>query len=411
MLTPDEKHLDRRIAQEAASLAARGWSVDIFPAVDPGLLYGGEPSPGVRLMANPRPQVRAGMRTRVLRRLRRQLAPVTPALDRLIEAGRYRLNDRAGALANANSAHLLALKPYDLVFAHDVPMFPLAARLKDAWDCGLICDLHEVYPEQDEHFTTATARRYWRSIEHEGIGNADGIICVNDAVADYVHTRYAPRATTVVVHNSMPHMEPRELRGRTVRDHYPIAGDSRVMLFAGSLGTHANLETVIRGFAAAQLEGWVLALLGDGPMRGRLEELVRRQSLDGKVFLGRRAPQHELAQVISSADMGLVPYQAIGINHLVATPNKLFEYLQARLPIATSKLPMIERIVSSAHVGGFVDFSTTESTGAGLRRFVYETLPGVTHDSLEAAARRFSWEREEASLVEVVEGAMRPAQQ
>ncbi len=405
MLTPDEAYLDRRIAQEAASLAARGWSVDIFPAVNPQLAFGGPQPAGVQLMANPRPHVRAGTRTKLLRRLRRRVAPLTPALDRLVEAARYRLQDRAQALANANSTHLLALEPYDLIFAHDVPVFPLAVRLKDAWGSGLICDLHEIFPEQDEHFTTATARRYWRSIEHDGLTRADGIICVNDAVADYVRTRHAPGATMVVVNNSMPHMERGELHGPTVRDYYPIAGDMRVILFAGSLGTHANLETVVSGFGAAQLDGWVLALLGDGPMREPLDALIRRRSLDGRVFLGRRAPEHELAQVISSADMGVIPYQPFGINYLVATPNKLFEYLQARLPIAASRLPMIERIVTSANVGGFVDFSTTESTAAGLRHFVLETLPRITDESLETAASRFSWEREEASLFEVVGAA------
>lgn len=409
MLTPDEGHLDRRIAQEAASLAGRGWSVDIFPVVDPGLTFGGQLAGGVRLLSNPRPHVPLGLRRKVLRRLRRRIAPLTPVVDRLIEAARYRFRDRAGALANASAAHLLALEPYDLVFAHDVPVFPLAARLKDAWACRLICDFHEVFPEQDEHFATATARRYWRSIEQEGVAIADGIICVNDAVADYVRTRYAPAARMVVVHNSMPHVQRRDLRGRTVRDHYRIPGDARVMLFAGSLRPHANVETLIRGFDAARLDGWVLALLGDGPLRGQLEALVRRESLDGRVFLGRRAPEKELAQVISSADMGVLPYQAVGINHLVATPNKLFEYIQARLPIATSRLPMIERIVDSTHVGGYVDFSTTESTAADLRRFVVETLPGVTRESLDAAASRFSWDREEPSLFEVVESAMRRA--
>ncbi len=126
-----------------------------------------------------------------------------------------------------------------------------------------------------------------------------------------------------------------------------------------------------------------------------------------RVFLGRRAPEHELAQVISSADMGVLPYQAVGINHQIATPNKLFEYIQARLPIATSRLPMIERIIDSTQVGGYVDFSTTESTAADLRRFVDETLPGIGSDALEAAALRFSWEREEPSLFEVVGSATR----
>lgn len=406
MLTPDEGYLDRRIAQEAASFAGRGWQVDIFPAADPGLRYGAELAAGVRLLESPnedRPSVRW---TRVLRAARRHLAPSFPALDRGIEAIRYRRWDRAGALAAANAGHLLSTGPYDLVFAHDVPVFPLGAHLAAPWQCPLICDLHEIFPEQDEHFTTETARRYWRSVEADGIARADGIICVNAAVADYVAHRYSPEALVVTIHNSVPYIELDALAGRTIRDLYPIPAAQRVMLFAGSLRSFANLETVIAGFARAELHGWVLAVLGDGPLREQLEERIAREGLGDRVFLGRRAPESELIQVASSADVGLMPYQAVGINHEIATPNKLFEYMQARLPIATSRLPMIESIVSGSKIGGFVDYSSEASTADGLRKFVSTTLPAIRPETLEAAARQWSWEREEPALFEVVDAAM-----
>ena len=409
MLTPDEGHLDRRIAQEAASLAANGWSVDIYPAVDPALTFGGVLAPGVRLLESPHTPAPASTRKRALRTLRRRLGPVLPPLDRMVEAARYRRGDRARALAELNAPHLLGLEPYDVVFAHDVPVFPLAAQLTAAWSCPLVCDLHEIFPEQDEHFTTDTARRYWRSVERAGIAAADGIICVNAAVADYVQDRYAPQATTVVIHNSTPYVDPERLAGRTIRDVYPIPADARVMLFAGSLRPYANLEKVIGGFDKARLDGWVLAILGDGPLRGALEEMVRRRGLKNRVFLGYRVPESELIEVAASADVGLLPYEAVGLNHTIATPNKLFEYIQARLPMATSQLPMIGKIVDGSGIGGYVDFSSESTVATGLGRFVTETLPRIDPDALEAAARRYSWEREEPALFEVVEAATRQA--
>jgi hypothetical protein len=96
----------------------------------------------------------------------------------------------------------------------------------------------------------------------------------------------------------------------------------------------------------------------------------------------------------------------VGINHRIATPNKLFEYLQARVPFATSRLPMIERLLEGTSVSGFVDFSSTATTADGLNRFVHEVLPGITEEARERAARRYSWESEEPSLLEVVDAAM-----
>lgn len=406
MLTPDEGYLDRRIAQEATSLADRGWTVDIYPAVDPSLVAGEPVSDRVSMLASPHPPATDGARRTVLRRLRRAVAPRLPAVDRLIESTRYRLRDRAAEIAGANVGHLLSMDPYDLVVAHDVPVMPLAARLKDAWGCPMICDLHEVFPEQDEHFTSATARRYWRSIEAAGLASADGIICVNAAVADYVRTTHAPPAPIVVIHNSVPFVEHSHLRGPTLRDYYRIPERTRIMLFAGSLRPHKNVETLLHGFARARLEGWVLALLGDGPIQARLEDIVQRESMGEAIFLGHRAPPQALIRAASSADLGLLPYQDVGFNYLIATPNKLFEYIQARLPIATSRLPMIERIIGGRGIGGFVDFSDPATTAADLRRFVTGELGAITPAALEAAARDYSWEREEESLFRIVASVM-----
>jgi glycosyltransferase involved in cell wall biosynthesis len=405
MLTPDEGHLDRRIAQEAGTLAGHGWEVDIYPAVDPRLDYEADLPPGVRLLANPRPPARkASRKRRILRRVKRFLARVAPPASRMIEAVQYHRRDIAREITDANLAHLLSLGSYDLVFAHDVPVMPLAARLKAAWRAPLISDLHEVFPEQDERFTSNAARRYWRTLEAAGLAASDGIICVNAAVADYVRTTHGPAAPIVLIHNAVPYAKP-VASGRTLRSCYPIPDGARVMLFVGSLRPHKNLEVVIEGFAEANLDGWVLAILGEGPLLAELQAIVRRRRLEGRVFLGRHVPQRDLIQVAASADIALLPYQAFGFNHLIATPNKLFEYIQARLPIATSQLPMVERIVSVHGNGAFVDFSTAAETAAGLIAFVRDVVPSITPTVLEAAAVEFSWENEEPALLDIVRQA------
>ena len=407
MLTPDEGHLDRRIAQEAGTLAAHGWEVDIHPAVDPDLDYDADLPPGVRLLANPRLPARAvGGRRRTLRRIKRTLTRVMPTAARLVEVAQYRRRDIAGEITDANLSHLLGLRRFDLIFAHDVPVMPLAARLKVAWGANLISDLHEVFPEQDEYFTTETARRYWRGLEGAGLAASDGIICVNSAVADYVRTTHGPAAPIAVTLNAVPYTEPLAI-GPTLRSLYAIADSARIMLFAGSLRPYSSLEVLIEGFGAANMDGWVLAILGEGPLRGELEAIVRRRKLDGRVFLGRHVRQRDLIPVAASADIGLLPYQAFGFNHLIATPNKLFEYIQARLPIATSRLPMVERIVAVHGNGAFVDFSAAGRMALGLVDFVRNVAPSITPASLEAAAQEFSWENEESAFLGLVDRSTR----
>ncbi len=135
---------------------------------------------------------------------------------------------------------------------HDVPVFSAAARLKALWGCPLICDLHEIFPEQDQHFTTATAKRYWRTIEGAGLAAADGIIGCNEAVADYAREHYRPAVPVVAVHNAVPYMDESSRRaGPTLRDYYGIPASPRIMVFVGSLrlttGTMARAGRPVPG--------------------------------------------------------------------------------------------------------------------------------------------------------------------
>lgn len=403
MLTPDEGHLDRRIVQEAASIARRGATVDIHAAVDPALRYEAVMPPGVTLRRVAGP-VRHPRRIRApLQLVKRALRRWQPGLASLIEAGQYRTRDIAGEITAANRAGLLAGDGYDLIFAHDIPVLPLALELRDAWQCGVVCDLHELFAEQTAWILSETGRRYWRSVEAR-LRSVDGILAVNQGVADYVEERYSPAAPVVVVHNSLPYLPADVVRnGPKLTDFFGIPPDARTMVWAGTLRAQTNLETLVRGFGMARLDGWVLAIVGDGPLRERLDRLVADEHLQETVFLGRRAAQDDLVPLAASAHVGLLPYLPESYNLRIATPNKLFEYFQARIPIATTDLPEIARIVSQTRSARFVDFSSPESTAAGLRRFVEDDLREITEEQLEDAARRFSWERDEERLMSIVE--------
>src|SRR5262245_56472470 len=74
MLTPDVGRLDRRIAQEAATLAASGWEVEIHPSMDPGLTYDGELASGVRFLPREQPAASGSSVKGALRTLRGRVA-------------------------------------------------------------------------------------------------------------------------------------------------------------------------------------------------------------------------------------------------------------------------------------------------------------------------------------------------
>jgi glycosyltransferase involved in cell wall biosynthesis len=408
LLTPDVGYLDRRIAQEAATLADAGWQVDIWSAIDPDLRYEAALPPSVRLVRPPRGGAPAGRLVPLVRRTKRVLVDRVPPVARLLESVQYRLVDRAGLIASDNLPRMLESGPYDLVFAHDVPVLPLALDLKAAWDARVICDLHEAFSEQDEFLVSREARRYWRRLERTLLPQVHGLIAVNPGILEWAGLVAHPTAPSIVLQNAVPHVSRDALVGPDVRSLYSIPADRRILLFAGTLLPSKNLVVLVDALRQGGLDGWDLVFLGSGPIAGAIAERARRVGLQNRVHIGLRVAQDELIGACASADLGLLPYEDIGFNHRVATPNKLYEYAQARLPIAASDLPQIAPILRRLGNGGVMSFKTPESTADGLRRVVDGLLPTLRADLsvLERAAEALSWEQEAPALVGLVDEVM-----
>lgn len=401
MLTPDQGFLDRRIAQEANSLAARGWLVDIYPAYLPLHPPPEMLAPGVQMLERP-PQPRSSG----ARRFKHLLRDYAPSLHRFADAAQTLVTDRAELIADWNEAYLAGHGPYEVVFAHDLPVLPLASRLRANHGGALVCDLHEIFPEMVTTASAVVTRRYWRRVEDRYLGEADGLMAANRAIARYTEERGFRQVPVNVVHNAVPFVADPRAQGIDIRDVYGLARDRRVLVFAGSLVADTNVEVLVRGFAESGLDGWDLVLLGSGPLLDHLQGVVAAIRAGDRVHLGQRVDQHLLIGTLASADAAALPYIGVDFNHQISTPNKLFEYTQARVPIAASRLPEIERILVEHGNGGFVDYTSPAAVAAGLRRFLSEDLAGFASATLEAAAARLSWEAEEPALLATLEGAL-----
>ena len=102
--------------------------------------------PGVTLLQSPdhiaARRSRLYRAVRVVYRVMKRSAAIGRLAVRTYEvAGNVRsaFVDRAGIIASAFVGPILDGARYDVVFAHDIPVLPLAVRLREGWDCAVVC--------------------------------------------------------------------------------------------------------------------------------------------------------------------------------------------------------------------------------------------------------------------------------
>lgn len=228
-------------------------------------------------------------------------------------------------------------QPYDLVHVHSVPDFEVfAAWLPKLAGARLILDIHDIVPElYAAKFGLDTRSPAYRALvllERWSAGFADHLILANDLWRDKIVQRAASpeKCSAMINYPDLSVFHP-GLRRRGADGRFVIS-------YPGSLNWHQGLDIAIKAFAMARLTapGMELHIRGEGPAKPALAELIHSLGLTGEVMLHPPLPQHEIAQVMADADLGVVPKRndAFGGE---AFSTKVLEFMALGVPLVVAR--------------------------------------------------------------------------
>jgi glycosyltransferase involved in cell wall biosynthesis len=137
----------------------------------------------------------------------------------------------------------------------------------------------------------------------------------------------------------------------------------------------------------------VLTLSGYGPIEERLKLLAGREGLKDRVRFTGRYPQDETMPILSSQDIGVIPYQDVVMNNVYSSPNKLFNYAMAGMAIVTSGMPFLASTVKEHDMGEVFTGSSPEGIVRTIQSLVSdpERLRTCKENARRAAEEWFSW--------------------
>ncbi len=205
----------------------------------------------------------------------------------------------------------------------------LAARL-----CGRI---DRSRPIVTSTVTIEVERRWHRRIEALTCGLSDVHVGNSPAVARHLIDDLGfPPGLVCVIPNGIDIAAIDEAPPMR-RASFGIRDDSPLMVWAGRMDPVKNLETLIEAVVWIRRERVIqLALIGDGPERGRIQSFVERRGLANIVrFVGW---SDHVAGWLKSADVLVFPSRTEGC------PNVVLEAMAAQCPIVASRIPAHEAI-------------------------------------------------------------------
>jgi glycosyltransferase involved in cell wall biosynthesis len=196
----------------------------------------------------------------------------------------------------------------ELVIATKFPSYAVRHRNKVVW---LLHQFRQAYEldrtdlgQFGESAEERAARRAVQRLDKVALGEARKLFATSRNVAERLER------STGLTAEVMPH-PPQELPYRT-------AGYEDFVLSVGRLDRAKRNDLLLEALAAESSLRCVI--VGDGPDRGRLEDLARRHRLDGRARFAGRVGDEELADLYGRClavyyapvdeDFGMVPYEA-----------------------------------------------------------------------------------------------------
>jgi glycosyltransferase involved in cell wall biosynthesis len=260
----------------------------------------------------------------------------------------------------------------------------------------LVYDTHEFFTGVPELVDRHRTRKIWERIEKWIFPKLSNIITVNESIAKIYEDLYHKKL--VVVRNVPPY---RKLTGVKSRKELNLPEDKFIVLLQGAwINVDRGGEEAIA--AMSFVENAILLVIGGGDVIDILKEKVAQNGLNEKVRFIPRIPFADLYNYTVNADLGLTLDKDTNINYRFSLPNKLFDYIQAGVPVLASDLPEIRKIIDAYKVGEIIKSHKPEHIAECINALIADRQKMADYkENCLKAKKELCWENEREKLEKI----------
>lgn len=288
----------------------------------------------------------------------------------------------------------------DIVIIHEASFLPCALKMKQKLGVKIVFNAHEYHPlefDQDPEWL-ASHGRYNLMLYKKYLSNLDLLINVCDGIAEKCELEFGTKSLVVPNAAFQSTQAPTENKGLPIR-----------MIYHGGVIPSRRIEDMIE----------VARLLGDhytldimATVQSHYQDYYsflkqKVESLNTVRFI-EAVPFKDIVPTIAAYDIGIYLLSSESFNNRHALPNKLFEFIQAKLAIAISPSPEMKNVVEKYDVGVVADDFTPQNLAEKIAKLTREDIQqfklNAVQASLRESAEHYSLAYLEAIKLLVAEG-------
>ena len=260
----------------------------------------------------------------------------------------------------------------------------------------MLFDSHEYFTETPELVNRPKVQKVWKRIEGFVVPKLDEMITVCDSIAELFREKYGVKCHVI---RNIPSRKTLPPKGDKTALGLPA--DKHLLILQGSgINIQRGAEELVQ--AMQHLDDCFLMIIGGGDVLPILKQMVEQLKITDRVRFFPRMPYQQMMAYTQLAELGFCLDKDTNLNYRFSLPNKLFDFIQAGVPIVASHLTEIEKIILQYGLGLFIENHEPETISATIREGLSDTARKEQwKQNLSVAAQDLCWENEEQKLLEI----------
>lgn len=261
----------------------------------------------------------------------------------------------------------------------------------------IIYDTHELFTEVPELKNKPLKKFVWKSLEKFIVPKLPFAITVNESIAQIYHHQY--HIPVYVIRNISNSYYNTKIKSRK---ELGLPEDKKIIILQGTgINIHRGAEELTEAMQYLD-NNYLLLIIGGGDVLSKLKQICESLQLKSKIIFLDRMPASELYHYTANANIGISIDKPNNLNYLYSLPNKIFSYIHAHIPILSSRLPEIEKIITHYNIGNFIDYHEPQHIAEKIIETIFHPNYLIWKKNTYWASEELSWEKEKQKLKQII---------
>ena len=301
---------------------------------------------------------------------------------------------------------------YDYIWCNDLPTLNPGLKISKKLGAKLIYDSHEIYLETLNQFFPRNSfglkkkifdqnlnlmRLIGRKFNKRVLPQVNTFITVNESLREYFIRKYSIQSSRVIM--NLPELKQSEKGTDSIdyRQGFNWDKESIILIYQGALNEGRGLRLVIEVMNNIDNK-FKLIVLGNGPLKQNLKDLLSTGNKQVKFI--DSVPIEQLLDYTRGADIGINLLEDFNLSKKLASPNKLFEYIHARIPVICSNTIENSKVLQNYKIG-----LLTENNLTSIKDTIIELSKKkktIFEAQINRAKKIYNWEKQESEIIDIL---------